>query len=358
MKTENDTYQVDAQQYEQALTILEKEQLNLKPTRVQGCVFKIFKFTVYGVGLIGGILLLLVLSIYAMELLPEPIKYQDAQNNLVGIVVVSLYLFYALLAPTSLIIVALFFLNIPLLFKLWRRSKLVRQLGLDEVSKEPWKAERKKWRFTDILTILTGVMGLVIMVGTFFVMEHWLLVWENLFYVFALAACVALISFYFMRRTQARLEIVDRLLSSLKENKARLASLQDTYLNIPAKAYEQIAQIERTQISRERVQSILTGLEESESRSYFVQKSREASTAQAQLDPVMRLRVQKQIDQLTSVPHPAEAFKDPETGVRQLHVPESPVILDFKVDDDARRIKVLAIRPAPDDVRPTAQGKE
>jgi len=147
----------------------------------------------------------------------------------------------------------------------------------------------------------------------------------------------------FVRRSQARLELVCRLSSSLKGYKEEVKQDEDGHIHLPTEAYEKIAQIERAQITRGRVQSILSGLDKAGASPYVVQKSHLAQQAQAKLDTTTRLRVQDQIDALMTEPHPAGITGDPKAGTFHLRVPETPVIIGFTVDDRARCVQILSV---------------
>ena len=132
MKRKPSGYQLDAAEFQDALAILKREQQANLPTRPQRILFILLNIAAYGV----------VLSIVSTVVLG----------------ILSLYL-------TGLFIVAatvLFFLNFPLVLKLVRQGRLVRRLGLSQVLHGPWKAERKKHRFLNVITIVVGCFGVVV----------------------------------------------------------------------------------------------------------------------------------------------------------------------------------------------------
>lgn len=360
METVRSTYTLDATRFDQALAILQREQQANTPSRQQEIVFMLLNIAVYGFGIVLGIIVAVaLLSLLAL------IFSEEWATIFFWIVIILLFVLYIPLIAAAVGIAILFFLNLPLIRKLWRQNRLVHRLGLSEALKAPWQAVRKKKRLRNILTLIVGGLGLLLMVGglifgvQFAKGVDWSAGEDVLFFVSALLLLItvgaALIATHFMRRGKEQLEVVARLQSSLAGYKEAAEQAEGTPIDIPAEEYEQIAQIERAQISRHRAQSIQAGFEEPGAATYLVQKSRTVRSAQAQLDPMTRLRVQNQIDALTTEPRPSGATEDPKTKTWRLRVPETSVEIDYSVDDATQRIKIFFLRSVTDDQTPNSE---
>ncbi len=258
----------------------------------------------------------------------------------------------------AILIVVLFFVSLPYFRQYLRERKLIRQLGLLDPSYEPWKTERRKKRWRNLFDLGVRIPALLIG-GIFLVLAtyHVLTVSHGMTLLFrdhvsllALAVAVigANIGNYFALQSKERVEILSRLSSSLKESWKRSEEGGDRRVLVTSKDYEMVWEILRAQISRQRAQSILRSAEKGGTSYYAMQKSREAQKTQDNLDAATRLRVQAQIDLLTTEPRPVGVTEHPETESLRLQVPETPVIIGFRVDDDARLIKILSIESASD----------
>ncbi len=339
MKIKNSTYKLDSTQFDQSLAILRKEQQVYKPSRWQNVSYILFNFSVYGF-VIGFILFLFVGIITDF---PE----QGMWYIVLLFLLVSWTIFGVLMPIT-------FFLNVPLMRKIWHQIKLIRKLGLSKVFKTQWQAARRKVLILHILTLIVAFLGLLIIGGALILGitivpqmgfsggSELLLSW--LIILILIIIGIAPISLHFMRRSKRRLEVVARLQVSLVDYKDAIDQAEDEQINIPSAEYEQIAQIERAQIYRDREESILDSFEEIDSSYYSVQKSRPVRKALAQLDPVARLGVEDQIDELTVDPQPPAALKDPEAEIWQLHVKDTPIEISFIIDEDNRRIKIFSLQ--------------
>lgn len=73
-----------------------------------------------------------------------------------------------------------------------------------------------------------------------------------------------------------------------------------------------------------------------------------AQQAQARLDAPTRLRVQDQIDALMREPRPPGVTEDPTATTLHLRVPDTPLIIGFTVDDEARRIQIVSVEDTSD----------
>lgn len=347
MENDGSTYALNAQQFEQALAILQREQQASTPSLRQEKIFKLLNIAVYGYGIAAGIWLLIGLLFAGLQ------RKFDSLNEVLAYIVVSLLF----LLPVGITI--LFLLNRSYVRQLLRQSKLVRRLGLLDALRAPWRTERRKKRWRNVLDLGVRILGLVgfsLMLFLIVVFTPWMTEMRGFDFFLSLGALllgftvvVAIIVTYVMRQSKERLELISRLYSSLEKHKEKVEQDEDNRVPISAKVYEKIAQIERAQISRERVQSILGSLEEPGKFSYVLQKSHAVQQAQASLDATTRLRVQDQIDALMTEPRPPGVTEDPKAGTLHLCVPETSIIIRFTVDDQTRRIQVISVESTSDD---------
>lgn len=345
MENDGSTYALNAQQFEQALAILQREQQVSTPSPRQETIFKLLNIAIYGYAIAFGIFWLLIAPFEGLkrkfDLLDEALTY-------IG-------LSFLFLLPVGITI--LFWLNLPYVRQLLRQSTLVRRLGLLDALRAPWKTERRKKRWRNVLDLGVRMLGLLALaVSSFMVFVMGLYTGGSDFFLSLGAALligftvvVAIIATYFVRRSKERLILISRLYSSLEKRKEEVAQDEDSRVPIPAKVYEKIAQIERAQISRERVRSILGSQEEPGKFSYVLQKSHAAQQTQASLDVTARLRVQDQIDALMTEPRPPGVTEDPKAGTLHLRVPETSVMIRFTVDDQTRRIQIISVESTSDD---------
>lgn len=350
MKSQSSTYQLDAAQFDQALAILRKEQQANMPSRWQKISFTLLNVAVYGFAIV-------LLAHTVLELLPF--------RGLLEEVIHLLAYPWAILVLLSPI---LFVFNLPLGLKLWRQGKLVRRLGLSQALNAPWRAERRKGRFRNVLTLIVGYLGGLFILGGVivgvFLPAVFPMDWSDPedVLVFLLVSSVPImvgvvfIVTHFIRRGKERLDVVARLQSSLAGYKADAEGLEDIRIELAATHYKQIAQIERAQILRDRAESIrVYGSKGSDVSGYGVQKSRTVREALAQLDPTARLRVEDQIDQLAMEPRPPGVTEDANTGNLRLRVTETPVEIFFTIDEDKRRIKMFSLQLVAEDATSNSQ---
>jgi hypothetical protein len=347
METERFTQTLNAQQFEQALAILKREQqVNTRSPR-QEKIFKVLNIAIYGLGIASSIFFFLLMGA-VMDLLTR------------DFLILFIFLFVPILGIALIIlsigILMLFFLNLPYIRQLLRQNRLIRQCGLKEALLAPWKEEQRKKRFRNILALGVGFLGPLLLAGYVLLMASFLFLSElsgktDLGETFGFLGLLLLsfmvglsiIPIYLVRRSKERLKLISRLYTSLEEQKEKVEQDKFGRTHIPAEAYMKIAQIERAQISRGRVQSIMADLEEPDITPYVIQKSRAAKDAQGRLDGAISLLVQEQIDALMTEPHPPGVAEDSKTDSLKLRVAQTPVIIGYTVDNDTRRVRILSV---------------
>ena len=338
-------YELDATQFDQALTILRKEQQANMPSRWQRVSYVLLSICVYG---FVAVLFLFFGIIFL------PTSGPSLYVLIIPFVVLGVILFFL-----TLIVLPL---NVPLLRKLRHQIRLVRSLGLSQFFKAPWKAERRKRRLRNIMVLFVVLFGLSVTVFHFVGMVVFIVFrvfeegFDRLDFLMGLIIilsdiiiCLAFIFFLLMRRYKRRLEVVVQLHSSLTGYKHAAEQAEGKRIGIPSEEYEQIAQIERSQILLEREKNILASFKEPDASYYSVQKSRFLREALDQLDPATRLAVEGQIDKLAIEPQLAGATSDQATNTCRLRVPETRVEIIFTVDEDNLRVRIFSLQLVADD---------
>ena len=309
------------------------------PSARQELLFRLFNWSVF--------FFATVLALFSFLM---PIIGTDPAIDVIAGVVVFL------LGILGLLIVFLFFLNLPLMLKLIRQASLRRRLGLKQTLEGAFKAGRGKRKIVNRLTLLltliggflviTGIGNGMVWIGmsldqdymalmncrhaarprvdcatafaqyTVSVMEA--LKWNSplLITSFTLIMIGLSLSFlHFMRRGKQRLEIITNLQASLLKQKEAFERGHEIPAEISESEYGEIARIETTHIIEDRARSIGLGRNEAADATYLIQNSREMLSAKDQLDLEARARVETAILQLSTEPSPSEASKDRATGV-------------------------------------------
>ena len=333
------SYQLNESQLDSALAILEKQQKEDEPSLNEKRIFKLFKVATYGIGITALIIFITwVLSQFFSSIAASDIIFFVA---LLGFLVA---LPFAVAVTISLL------LNFKLVLKLIRQSKLRKSLGLTEVLEKPWKAERRQHRFRNILTVITGLLGVGLIILSL-TQAAFLADGLGLFaYLITLAILlvvgVSLAASHFIIRGMERWEVVTRLQSSLSKYKEQAKDEDKLTIDIEPEAYWRVAQIEKAQMYQDRLNSIDAYREEVTDpayKVYTVQKSDAARQAKKKLPFVIKMHVEDQIDALTEQPYPPDATKASDTGIWWLPVPHTPVRLGYIVDEESDRIKLLFV---------------
>ena len=345
MGTNPESFTLNAWQFEQALAILQREQQVNTPSARQEKNFKLLNIAIYGFAISLIMLLIIALIEYFLQ----------SETLILPLAIIILIVFFI----SAVGITLLFFMNLSYVRKLLGQRKLARKLGLWEAMRIPWKTERRRNKLRNVSDLCILILGLYIVYSSvipFLIsdQEIWL----------SLAICplmfavgVAIIVTFFVRRSKERLRVITRLYSSLEGYRDEVEQNKENNIHIPAETYEKIAQIERSQIARDRVQIILNDKDNIGTSHYVLQKSHAAQQAQIRLDANTRLRVQDQIDALITEPHPPGIIEDPKSDAFQLRVPETPIIIGFTVDDQARRIQIHSVESSYNAESPTEPGE-
>jgi hypothetical protein len=260
-------------------------------------------------------------------------------------------------------------LNWRLVRAVRRQERMVEKLGLAGALEAPWAGERAKKRVLNLVTLLVGpgLWGW----GLFFMVVVVLLPLPELpekapaflfpvprleerapvaWAVFLCFLWTLLIGYMYvwlhrLRRGEERLRVVARLQSSLRGLKKSAA--QPDKVQIAGDEYNQIARIEQAQISRARADSVESFASAAEP-TFVVQKSHSVRTAQLKLDPGVGLQVQDAIESLAAGARGRNATSGEAANLRWLKVPETTLEIGYSIDEAARRLRVVSLRPVAD----------
>lgn len=244
--------------------------------------------------------------------------------------------------------VVLMALNLTVFVKGLRQWWLIRRLRLKEQFEEVRAGRPQRRRWSRYLTLGLGLLSLL---SGSFVLVLWFVIKpedssEHLILAIALATFIAPGSAWLAQRCQERLEVLsdlDRLTHLLSRSEPPSAEdPEGGRVVLPAAALTRIAQIERAQISRDRVEALLEA-RSTAAPAYAVLKSAAAQSVLRSLDLTARLHVEDRIQDLTTEP-PATAMRpgDPPDVFRTV-IDNTSLSLLCQIDREARRITVVDI---------------
>jgi len=136
--------------------------------------------------------------------------------------------------------------------------------------------------------------------------------------------------------------VVERLHSDLTAAASDSVTEGEKGIAVAPDDYDLIAKIERSQIIRERYQSIQRS-HEGEEPGYAVQIGFAAQEAKSRLPTPARLLIDERILQLVKDPQPPGTVTDPQGSLRHLPVPKASAEIVFEVDQQSRRVRIVGI---------------
>jgi hypothetical protein len=264
---------------------------------------------------------------------------------------------FAIAGVAAMLLLALFVTSLPYLTRLLRQRDQARKLGLWTTLEAPWLNQRRKSRWRLLLDMARNLVGVTLAImgsGLGAVSCYGLAVGFSssmntavslgIVSIVLLGLASAIFLTAVASNAQGRLKLISDLRASL-ESARPLSAKQELGrpIDIPATTYEQIANMERVQISRSRVVSLTTG-GDSSNLTYVLRKSRSAQQSQAGLDAEMRLRVQETIDSLMMYPPKEERANRSDDGIWHMPVEGTPTVIDYRVDDQNGLLEILSIR--------------
>jgi hypothetical protein len=241
-------------------------------------------------------------------------------------------------------------LNFRLVRKVVGQRRLLRQLGLQDVSYSAWKAHRKRRLWIKIGgAAMTAISVVLLIVGTYVAMPTNIATPTKTFELtnvlagaFILLIGGTILAWQSLQHSQERLALVadaDRLRATLTS----LETDREASVVVPAAVLEKVAVIEHAQIARERAHAVLSGVSTAH-RGYGVVVPRHVSEQKASLPPDRRLEVEELIEELVAEPHSSAAPGDDGDRVLSVHTPDGSAEIDYSVDERHRRIHIVALR--------------
>jgi hypothetical protein len=341
MGIETPTPSLDEWQFKKVLGILRQERQAFLLTPFHKRVLRLLNVSVYLLFLILTCVVIYNIGIILLKL------------NKIG------YIWISLITGLAILFFIIFFvLNLPLFYKILKQKLLMRRLGLTKSFGKEWHIRRRQKGLirrlvNKIIVIVIYIFGIGSIIGgiTAFQEEKSLGL-----LIFLEALGFALVTWPFLRLGKERLEFFAELTDledSLLGYKLRAEQTQAPGIEIPAEDLDRVARIEQSQITRERAEAIHTWKSQaSEVREYASLKSRDLISAMGALELENRLRVEDQIERLSSEPHPPESQRDVNSDNWRLRIPDTSLELVYAVDDVQRQIQVIALQPLTNDAMP------
>jgi hypothetical protein len=225
--------------------------------------------------------------------------------------------------------------NSGLVLKTLRQRRLVKQLGLREISYSAWKADRKRHPSISIGWTLLTVMAVAVLIGTVFIGWPASSASEIVTFLLFLAVAATPLAWLLIQRSRQQLDVLDDA-SNLRELlKLMQADAGDTVV-VPAAVLEKVAGIEQAQIARERARAVVAGVSDS-NRGYGVLIAKDVAEQKASLPADRRLDVEALIAELMVQPSPSGDEQSARTA-------DGSVEIHYSVDEQNRRIRVVALR--------------
>lgn len=323
-------FELDSLQHKLALTILRRELDYNSPPPWQKRVFKILMGLLYLLGLSAGF----VLALWALGASLGMDKLAGFEYTFLVINGVLFVVLFVLFAATFILSIV----AIPYLYKVLRQYKLAKNLGVTQTLIGTWRtATSRRKRIQDMVFLILPLLFLLPIAVFLATDSYW---W---FVPVPVIIGVSIIILFIARRSEQRLALVFELQSSLAMSEATDADVDDQQIPISPDAYQMVAEIERDQITRDRMQTILANNMGDEVSPYGVWISQAARSTLSGLPGSTRLRVQDALDELSLDPDGAGTTETADQDLTYLDVEDTPVKIVFSVDDGVRRIKVVGI---------------
>lgn len=334
---------LDPRGLEAALALLRREQGAYLPTTRETRLYNAFNIAAVATAVL--FLLLVVLSMVEdQELL--------ADVGTAGFEAVVLTL-GACAALFGLATAVLFFLNWSLMRKLYRHAQLRRRLKLAFYLAPAFSAQRKVTRLQNSITLAIIVVGVLMTLGGLAGLALAFLLWLSgaswlslntpqfiavaLTCLAMMAAGLGVASLHFVRRGKQRLDVVMQLQDTLLKQAADPAQAE---VKVSAEEYAALANLERTQIIRDRAASIVTARKEAEAPGYLCQTSRQMSESKSRLAPEVLAQVESAIAGLLEDPRLRSAAADGVGVKRTLPVAGTALNIRFDVDPDRHVVRL------------------
>jgi hypothetical protein len=348
---ERSPYTLNAVQLENAVQALQKAAETLRPKPSEERLYPFLGICVrVAVGAFAGMVLV---GVMLGMVVPKNGEAETALFYVFLILTVGFVLLFLLAVIGALVFLLL---NQSVIRQAFRQRRLLKKLGIREVSLSAWRLQRRGQRWSrlagalltwgGILSLVLGVFGLIVMISTSIYSNNedrkGIAITGVIMFgpVFALGVTVLL--WRFVQRSREQWAIVadaNRLRSALESMQTKAGAGEA--VAIPAAVVEHAAQIERVSIARERRDAVVASAGTTD-HGYGVLVARGLSSQKGLLDPQQRVAVEDLIENLSANPHPAGVESTAE-GLLTVRTPKGDVGLQYSVDEGARRVHIVAL---------------
>jgi len=350
---DSSTYTLDAVQAEKAVQALQKAAETLRPSASEERLYRVLGICVrVALAAFAGLLVLGSLC----GLVAVASGTETALFTVLAILTFCCLLLFLLAAVGALIFLLL---NQSVVRQAFRQRRLLKKLGIRDVSLSAWKLQRREHRWAriagavitacGILTLVVGLFGLIVMVVISSYKEimelegrKGTIIGGVITYGPFFAFGVTVLTWQFVQRSREQWTIVadaNRLRSAIESLQTKAGAGQA--VAIPAAVVEHAAQIERVSIARERTDAVVASTATTD-HGYGIVVAHGVSTQKRSLDPKERVAVEDLFENLSSNPHPPGAESTPE-GLLSVRTPEGDVELKYSVDEGVKRVHIVAL---------------
>ena len=262
------------------------------------------------------------------------------------LMVIPLLLAFFLAGAAATILLVM---NLALVAGTLRQRRLLKKLGLHTISRSAWKAERRRHLGGRIGGASLTTAGVILLLFAAFLMLPSLAAWrvsgfELVVIVLLAVPGLTVLIWRMVERSREQLALVadaDRLRAMLTSMQAESGSGGPVV--VPAAVMEKVARIESAQIARERAQAVVASVGKAD-RGYALVVAHDATAQKAALGRAERLTVEELIDEVLAEP---QAAGRPDAGnLRHAGSADGLIEIDYRVDEAARRVHLLAVRAA------------
>ena len=262
--------------------------------------------------------------------------------------------FAAACGISALTAILMFFIYLPGAVRIWRQNIKITRMGLKPTFSKAWKAARKKSRFRNVVAILVSLFGLVCLlffvyaIIEFYKMPNRELLFDTshliVGFVVTLIFCAPFISVHFMWKSRQRHNVISGLTATLGH-----AGSEPTEGDAPAVTtiepsdYQVIAELERSQIMLDRAHTILMKSKPNDFSYYSIRKSASFRKSLSGIDRQTRWSIDDFIEKLADNPKPDGIETSDTDGAQRINVPETDMVITFKVDDSAQQLIILSL---------------
>ncbi len=334
----NKTHRLTAEQLKQATIILEQEQKNCRLSSFHKASYHILKIS------------LIIFLVNSLIIVLFPIVSLIEENSTFW--VKAIFILYASLTFVPTLFLPVFFmLNIPLMWKAWRRNKLFKKYKSLELKDYQLRSLHKKNRFMNMITNVNFYIGIL------FIISLLVLIFNGKFRVSLLIGIwflygVALLVWLFIRNSKLRLESLaemNRMQQSFLRHQQEAEQNAEMATSIPKEDFERIASIEKSQIAHKQVKAIehyyqeLKKPSELRTQTYFVRNSSEVLKKIKELNSSQRLLILTQMEELMINPRPEDSKKDTNSGMWRKRIQESSLEFIYTIEELNRIINIIDI---------------